>query len=102
MLIFGMDDCSASLSTAVSNSFLPSYKVTGYLTIGKRYKHYRLSGESVYFITGEEGFNRLVKRLRVDGIVFPNYRTAQEEQKRLVRYCQKLELECWYCLPWRR
>ena len=93
VLIFGMDDCSASLSTAVSNSFLPSYKVTGYLTIGKRYKHYRLSGESVYFITGEEGFNRLVKRLRVDGIVFPNYRTAQEEQKRLVRYCQKLELE---------
>ena len=93
VLIFGMDDCSASLSTAVSNSFLPSYKVTGYLTIGKRYKHYRLSGESVYFITGEDGFNRLVKRLRVDGIVFPNYRTAQEEQKRLVRYCQKLGLE---------
>lgn len=94
VLIFGMDDCSASLSTAVSNSFLPSYKVTGYLTIGKRYKHYRLSGESVYFITGEEGFNRLVKRLQVDGIVFPNYRTAQEEQQRLVRYCQKLGLKC--------
>ncbi len=33
------------------------------------------------------------KRLRVDGIVFPNYRTAQEEQKRLVHYCQKLGLE---------
>ena len=93
VLIFGMDDCSASLSTAVSNSFLPSYKVTGYLTIGKRYKHYRLSGESVYFITGEEGFNRLVKHLRIHGVVFPNYRTAQEEQKRLVRYCQKLGLE---------
>ena len=44
VLIYGMDDCSASLSNAVSNSFLPSYKVAGYLTIGKRYKHYRLSG----------------------------------------------------------
>lgn len=93
VLIYGMDDCSASLSNAVSSSFLPSYKVTGYLTIGKRYKHYRLSGESVYFVTGEEAFERLIKRLRIDGIVFPNYKTAQEEQKRLVRYCQKLGLE---------
>lgn len=93
VLIYGMDDCSASLSNAVSNSFLPSYKVSGYLTIGKRYKHYRLSGEYVYFVTGEEPFVRLVKRLRIDGIVFPNYQKAQEEQKRLVSYCQKLGLE---------
>ena len=93
VLIYGMDDCSASLSNAVSNSFLPSYKVAGYLTIGKRYKHYRLSGENVYFVTGEEAFSRLVKRLRIEGIVFPNYRTAQEEQKRLVNYCQKLGME---------
>ncbi len=93
VLIYGMDDCSASLSNAVSNSFLPSYKVTGYLTIGKRYKHYRLSGEYVYFVTGEDSFTRLVKRLRIDGIVFPNYQKAQEEQKRLVSYCQKLGLE---------
>lgn len=93
VLIYGMDDCSASLSNAVSHSFLPSYKVTGYLTIGKRYKHYRLSGEYVYFVTGEDSFTRLVKRLRIDGIVFPNYQKAQEEQKRLVSYCQKLGLE---------
>lgn len=49
VLIYGMNDQSASLNMALSNNFLPSYKVVGYLVMGKRYKHLRLSGESVYF-----------------------------------------------------
>jgi len=93
VLIYGMDNKSAALSTALSNSFLPDYKVVGYLAIGNRYKHYRLSGESVYWVAHEESFERLIRRQRVDGIVFPDYETAQKEKNRLVRYSQKNQLE---------
>ncbi|KIO46707.1 MULTISPECIES: polysaccharide biosynthesis protein [Sanguibacteroides] len=93
VLIYGMDSKSASLNITLSNNFLPNYRVVGYLTIGRRYKHYRLSGVSVYSVKGEESFNRLVRRLQVKGIVFPDYWTAQDEQDRLVRFCQKRGLE---------
>lgn len=93
VLIYGMNDQSASLNMALSNNFLPSYKVVGYLVMGKRYKHLRLSGESVYFAINEESFVRIVKDLHINSIVFPDYVTAQEEQKRLLTFCQKYNIE---------
>lgn len=93
VLIYGMNDQSASLNSALSNTFLPSYRVMGYLSMGKRYKHLRLSGESVYFAINEESFMRLVRSMHIDGVVFPDYLTAQKEQKRLIAYCQKYKIE---------
>ena len=93
MLIYGMDDQSAALNMALSNNFLPSYKVVGYLVIGKRYKHLRLSGEAVYFAINEESFMRVVRDLKVDCVVFPDYAAAQEERSRLMTYCQRHNIE---------
>lgn len=93
VLIYGMDDQSAALNMALSNNFLPSYKVVGYLVIGKRYKHLRLSGEAVYFAINEESFMRVVRDLKVDCVVFPDYAAAQEERSRLMTYCQRHNIE---------
>ena len=93
MLIYGIDDQSAALNMALSNNMLPSYKVVGYLVMGKRYKHLRLSGESVYFAINEESFMRVVRDLKVDCVVFPDYNAAQEERSRLMTYCQKNNIE---------
>ena len=93
VLIYGMDDQSAALNMALSNNFLPSYKVVGYLVIGKRYKHLRLSGEAVYFAINEESFMRVVRDLKVDCVVFPDYAGAQEERSRLMTYCQRHNIE---------
>ena len=93
VLIYGMDDQSAALNMALSNNFLPSYKVVGYLVIGKRYKHLRLSGEAVYFAINEESFMCVVRDLKVDCVVFPDYAAAQEERSRLMTYCQRHNIE---------
>ena len=93
VLIYGVDDQSAALNMALSNNFLPSYKVIGYLVMGKRYKHLRLSGESVYFAMNEASFAHIVRDLKVDVLVFPDYATAQEEHSRLMVYCQKHNVE---------
>ena len=81
------------MNMALSNNFLPSYKVVGYLVIGKRYKHLRLSGEAVYFAINEESFMRIVRDLKVDCVVFPDYAAAQEERSRLMTYCQRHNIE---------
>lgn len=89
ILIYGTDGKSAALAGTITRENSYGYKVAGFLTFGKRYKSYRISGHSVYNIENQETFDALMKRNKITGIVFTNYETIQEEQERIVRFCEK-------------
>lgn len=89
VLIYGADNKSATLAGVLDRDRIHGCKVTGFFTFGKRYKSYRISGYSVYYIENQETFDALMKRNRISGIIFPDYMMIQHEQDRVVRFCEK-------------
>ena len=60
---------------------------------GQNYKSYRLADLPVYYFNNEDDFIYITNRYNVEGILFPNYITAQEEKERLIRYCEKNKIK---------
>lgn len=89
ILIYGTGGKSAALAGTMIKDNPYGYRISGFLTFGKRYKSYRISGYSVYYIENQEDFNALMKRNQITGIVFTDYETIQGEQDRIVHYCGK-------------
>lgn len=92
ILIFGTDNQAVGIASTLSHSFLLDYRITGYLEWGASRKAFRIAGLSVYYIRTQEDLIRLVKRNNIDGILFSNVRSAQQEQNRLIRFCEKINL----------
>ena len=88
VLVYGTGDESVSLAAPSSSVFLQTYKVIGFVTFNAAKDHYRLADQPVYRINDNKDLMDLNARLRIDGVIFPSVKAAQDERERLVRYCE--------------
>ncbi len=91
ILIYGINDKSVALEARLRNS--KHYHVAGFYVFGTDYKSYRLAGLPVFYFNNETDFKYISGRHHIEGILFPNYTTAQEEKERLIRYCEKNQMK---------
>lgn len=89
VLIYGTDNHAVVLANILSRDVSFGKHVSGFLTFGKYYKSFRISGRSVYYIENQEDFDNLMHRNEIRSIVFPNYNMVREEENRIVRFCEK-------------
>ena len=91
ILIYGITDKSVALEARLRNS--KHYHIMGFYVFGTDYKSYRLAGLPVFYFNNEADFKYISGRYHIEGILFPNYKTAQEEKERLIRYCEKNQVK---------
>lgn len=90
VLIYGTGSESALLATSSSaRIFLQTYKVIGFVSFNPQRHNYQLADQPVYTIRNNKDLMDLNVRLRIDGVIFPSVRTAQDECDRLVRFCEE-------------
>lgn len=90
VLIYGTGSESALLATSSSaRIFLQTYKVIGFVSFNPQRHNYQLADQPVYTIRNNKDLMDLNVRLRIDGVIFPSVRTAQNERDRLVRFCEE-------------
>lgn len=90
VLIYGTGSESALLASSSSaRIFLQTYKVIGFVSFNPQRHNYQLADQPVYTIRNNKDLMDLNVRLRIDGVIFPSIRTAQDERDRLVRFCEE-------------
>lgn len=93
VLVYGTGDESVMIaSTATRHIFMQDYSITGFLTFSKEKRNFRIAELPVYQIASREDLLRLVNRNSLDGILFPNLKTIQQEKDRLIRFCEQISL----------
>ena len=93
VLVYGTGDESVMIaSTATRHIFMQDYSITGFLTFNKQKRNFRIAELPVYQIASREDLLRLVNRNSLDGILFPNLKTIQQEKERLIRFCEQISL----------
>lgn len=86
ILIYGTDDKSVALKTRLLHS--SHYKVIGFYCYGTIYKHRRLAGFPIYYFTNEQDFQLLIRKRRIQGILFAHNESTRLEETRLLQYCK--------------
>ena len=86
ILIYGTDDKSVALKTRLLHS--SHYKVVGFYSYGTIYKHRRLAGFPIYYFTNEQDFQQLIRKRRIQGILFAHNESTRLEETRLLQYCK--------------
>ena len=86
ILIYGTDDKSVALKTRLLHS--SHYKVIGFYCYGTIYKHRRLAGFPIYYFTNEQDFQQLIRKRRIQGILFAHNESTRLEETRLLQYCK--------------
>lgn len=90
VLVYGTGADSVRIaSSATRHVFMRDYSIVGFLTFNSQRKSIHIAELPVYQIESREDLLQLVLRNNIDGILFPNIRTAQEEKERLIRYCEQ-------------
>lgn len=92
LLIYGTTPQSISSVYLNTQAYLNMYKVMGYIIYGSKGKQMSIGGLPVYYVEDMTGLASLIKRNNLDGILFTNPKEAKEEQNRLIRHCEKLNL----------
>ena len=54
--------------------------------------NFRIAELPVYQIASREDLLKLVNRISLDGVLFPNLKTIQQEKERLIRFCEQISL----------
>ena len=80
-------------TSASQQVFLSNYSIIGFIRFGALKKSMRIAELPVYQIENLDDLYRLIPRNNLDGILFPNIKTAQQERDRLVRYCEQALLK---------
>ena len=94
ILVFGTGEESVMIATSASQQvFLSNYSIIGFIRFGALKKSMRIAELPVYQIENLDDLYRLIPRDNLDGILFPNIKTAQQERDRLVRYCEQALLK---------
>lgn len=94
ILVFGTGEESVMIATSASQQvFLSNYSIIGFIRSGALKKSMRIAELPVYQIENLDDLYRLIPRNNLDGILFPNIKTAQQERDRLVRYCEQALLK---------
>lgn len=92
LLIYGTTPQSISSVHLNTQAYLNMYKAMGYIIYGSKGKQMSIGGLPVYYVEDKTGLASLIKRNNLDGILFTNPKEAKEEQNRLIRHCEKLNL----------
>ena len=92
LLIYGTTPQSISSVYLNTQAYLNMYKAMGYIIYGSKGKQMSIGGLPVYYVEDKTGLASLIKRNNLDGILFTNPKEAKEEQNRLIRHCEKLNL----------
>ena len=87
ILIYGLGDVSASVEARLKSD--KKYYVRGFCVHSDKLKRFRLAGLPVYFLRNEEEFTEVIRSRNIQGILFPNYKSVQDEKERVIRYCEK-------------
>lgn len=96
VLVYGTGDESVMIaSTATRHIFMQDYSITGFITFNKQKKNFRIAELPVYQIASREDLLKLVNRISLDGVLFPNLKTIQQEKERLIRFCEQISLRTW-------
>ena len=94
ILVFGTGEESVMIATSASQQvFLSNYSIIGFIRFGALKKSMRIAELPVFQIENLDDLYRLIPRNNLDGILFPNIKTAQQERDRLVRYCEQALLK---------
>lgn len=92
ILVYGVDDESVKLAQGSTKVYMTDHLVRGFLLMDSRKHHYLLSGQRVYSVSSQDELKKIVVHNNIDGILFPNMALAQKEEKRLIRFCEQLNL----------
>lgn len=87
VLVYGTSSKSISVMDFVKDSSNYSYRVVGFLRFSDEPTHLRLSGLPIYNFSCRDSFLKLVAKMGVDAVIFPDESSAREENDRLVHYC---------------
>ena len=91
LFIYGVGPESISLSFRLRNDI--KYKVKGFCTYIEHLKNLRVEDLNVYLFEDEARFVQTIHRYNIEAILFPNERTVQKEQDRLLNLCERYKLK---------
>jgi FlaA1/EpsC-like NDP-sugar epimerase len=91
ILIYGLGDVSASLEARLKSD--KKFLVRGFCVYSDKVKRFRLAGLPVYFIRNEAEFDEVFHDRGIQGILFPNYKSVQDEKDRIIRFCEKRHIQ---------
>lgn len=83
IVVYGVNDKAVSLVSRLQNS--PHYNVCGFIVHGSRLRSYKINDLPIYYFLTAENVRYVRDKYDIQGILFPNYDTAQEERKRLIQ-----------------
>lgn len=89
ILIYGNNVKSVSVKMRLHNN--SDYNVVGFLNYGKSLRSYKISELPVFYFCNEKDFDYVMSHARIEGVLFPTYIDARNEQDRLIRYCEQHE-----------
>ena len=92
LLIYGTTPQSITAAALMPHAYLSEYKVGGYLVVGPKGKELSIGGLPVYYVEDKLALTTLMNRNALEGILFVGVNDAKQEQDRLIRYCEKLNL----------
>lgn len=83
IVVYGVNDKAISLVSRLQNS--PHYNVCGFIVHGSRLRSYKINDLPIYYFLTAENVRYVRDKYDIQGILFPNYDTAQEERERLIQ-----------------
>lgn len=86
VLVYGTSDKSVALKKRMYTS--KHFHVVGFVNPDKHLKSYSISELPVYHFVEESNFACFVEKHNINGVIFPSYEEAREEQDHLVKFCQ--------------
>ena len=92
LLVYGTSAQSITAGSMMPHAYMSEYKIGGYIICGNKGKVMSIGGLPIYYIEDKQQLTILVKRNGLEGILFTNPNEAKDEQNRLIRYCEKLNL----------
>lgn len=91
LLIVGTDFQTGTLLGASLHNIEETYRIQGFLTYGNK-SSLRISGHSVYAVSDQESFDKLIDHHFITSILFSNYHSVKEEGERIIRFCEKKKI----------
>lgn len=91
LLIYGVDEKSVSLKLRLTQG--DHFKVVGFYRYGNSDSLRRISGLPVYSFSDEVSFSTLVRKRRVQAILFAHYEDTRAEEERLLQYCKTYKVK---------
>ena len=92
VLVYGTSDKAIAAVVRLQNS--PHFRVMGFLVESKNKLSSIIERLPVESFNSKEDIQRIIKKYRLDGILFATERDAQNEKDRLIQFCMDNSMKC--------